>query len=439
MAEINKTTAPSFISLPFDVLDAIAQHSLRADLKNLRLASRQFSRIAERWLYRHTTLENDKESQERHRSLRTSDFTRHVRKIIFVTRFNFYGYEYSSDEDCAIYEGFMLALHTMGRFPCVNAVEWHFPYMLTTPYTGISNKDDEALRYQLMQEFFEGLEDPLHPTPNLKSLTIVNLQDIDRQEKVSTSKAFKSVLGRIEDLKLYIAATDKYPLRYARPHKVFNSDDLHDLITEFPEKWLAPFGNLKKLTLHCELPWGVYPMADLQKIDLPRLRYLELGNYAFAWDWQLDWICGLKELRSLILDGCKIISKRDANHLEEKTAAHDLLSGKKHWRYKARWADLFQELGSRLPLLREFVFGSELREVLNAPTSRFGRYGDYKDVFTIWNLNYDSDMEIVGDCIGKIMGLYPARYVSLDRSEENPWMWRALNKKEDKRDWKALK
>jgi hypothetical protein len=127
--------------------------------------------------------------------------------------------------------------------------------------------------------------------------------------------------------------------------------------------WFDPVkANLTGLKLHADVDWGWVPEADFRGLHFPRLRKLELGNYTFSHDWQLEWILSHgKTLEELALDDCPIIyHARNFGGLKKEGYVIDpkIDVGEEITRtYDHRWSHFFEEMERRLPALKRFQYG----------------------------------------------------------------------------------
>ena len=231
-----------------------------------------------------------------------------------------------------------------------------------------------AFRGQCLKAVFSALTLNDLPTANLRSLTIKSLQDDNRTQIMKSSK-FGEVLSKINELHLHIATFDDE----AAPETNIGYRSLHTFFRELPSIWLAPPSlHLTHLTLYCDTYWGWAPVFDPSSLHLPRLKYLSLGNYTFANDFQLAWLLSLgSTLETLILDDCPIafyFYPSDSCQQNTTTLRHDdhsvfirrpPLKGtnpshrdNNHYVYSARWHQYFSKLEAGLPNLTNFVLGS---------------------------------------------------------------------------------
>lgn len=165
--------------------------------------------------------------------------------------------------------------------------------------------EDEEFRGDVLETVLGALNRETSSANNLRSLTIVNLQN-KNNEGITNSSNFKNVLSRITELHLLTAvqieelASENYVLKTA----------LNDFFRGgLPNAWLKPASqNLTRLTLYTNTYWGWLPGFDPRGIRFPSVKYLALGNYTFAHDWQIEWITShFADLETLIMVDCPIV------------------------------------------------------------------------------------------------------------------------------------
>ncbi|EME80948.1 uncharacterized protein MYCFIDRAFT_17826, partial [Pseudocercospora fijiensis CIRAD86] len=143
-------------------------------------------------------------------------------------------------------------------------------------------------------------------------LSLKNLQDA-LHPSIKKGPKFKTLLlSRLDSLALQIA-TETHE---AAPELEAEMDERHEFFnTTLKKSFLAPIAadlrELKLFTtvgLNTHVYWGEYPQCDLRNLHSPKLEVLALGNFAFAYEWQLDWILSHAEtLHTLVLDDCPIV------------------------------------------------------------------------------------------------------------------------------------
>ena len=369
-----KMPSSMFVLLPPELFDIIARHCAKKELKNLRLVHRQFSKLCERRLFSSVTLEShSKLSHLNCQAFQESSLNPYVRKFTVITcpqpdlpRHRFHELIPTPDKNESYsppsYQGWLRSIREVGKFVNLEAVKVHFSCdVAAVDDDGESwmlhdwqPRETPSWRSSVLEALICGLEHVEFPTPNLKSLTIKNLQNINHK-RIVESKKFKTLLGRIEELRLLIVHEEDD----SDPRYTFEREELHRFFKELPGTWLARCKSLKRLTIHSQCNWGYYPKVDWRGLDLPNLTFLQLGKYSFAQEWQIDWICGMKGLRGLVLDSCHIISKSEADDMDEEGFVKRPTSNRNQglWVDPRRWRHHFSKLGEQLPNLSEVRFG----------------------------------------------------------------------------------
>ena len=179
------------------------------------------------------------------------------------------------------------------------------------------------------------------------------------------------MLSRLTELHLKIATENED----ACPENNISYNTLHSFFQEvLPNAWLKPAANqLTHLTLYCTTYWGWAPAFDPRTLHFPKLKYLALGNYTFAHDWQIDWITTHgSTLKTLVLDDCPIlfyiwpaqslrehtfsVSHEDHIKFIDNDELDDRGIDDSHYTYSTRWHNLFPRLETGLPALTKFVY-----------------------------------------------------------------------------------
>jgi hypothetical protein len=194
---------------------------------------------------------------------------------------------------------------------------------------------------------------------DIRSLTIMNLQNINDQEVV-TGGAFQEVIARLTTLRLLICTEqDDAALEHSIQKRA-----LHQFTRELPSVWLQPTSaRLTCLSLYMDTYFGWAPKLDLRGLNFPVLRCLELGNFVFAHDWQLDWIVGhAKTLQTLALDSCAILFRAMSDWpLDSEgfpVSGEFVATEPEHYQYASRWHNYFDRFREELTELRNFSFGA---------------------------------------------------------------------------------
>lgn len=266
---------------------------------------------------------------------------------------------------------FKKLLEAIGLFPKLRCIEIIYDHQVSGPsesHMGFNDDARESMEYRdtFFRKVLSALNHPDHPVRNLRTLSIVNLQDKVNVD-IATSPDFEAVLSRLESLNLCIASETHEPA----PEHAIDIQERHDFYSrDLQRYWLEPlqdFGRLTKLKLYGSIPWGYLPACDLRGFHFPKLTSLCLGHMTFTHDWQLDWILSHgSTLRSLILDNCPIIADADIDYKLD-TKGYPILDhrrgtsrGRRHvttWVYQSRWHEYFEKFRTDLPHLRHFATG----------------------------------------------------------------------------------
>lgn len=220
---------------------------------------------------------------------------------------------HDDDSENEINNSMRYLLRLCNKFPKLTSVELEFaqlcvhvePDESTCMYTDTA-QDTPKYRTAILRVLFAALNDSKYPTPNLTTISLKNLQNVN-DTIFTNSKNFFQVLKRITNLRMRIVT--EYDM--AAPECPWSFPPMHKFFAELPKTWLAHCaGNLTSLTIHCDTFWGYFPKCDWRGIHFPKLKKLELGNYTFSHDWQLDWILSHgKTLEVLVLDDCPILRR----------------------------------------------------------------------------------------------------------------------------------
>jgi hypothetical protein len=167
-------------------------------------------------------------------------------------------------------------------------------------------EDTYKYRQAILKYLFAALSSSENPTPYLTTLSLKNLQNINKPALV-TSEKFTKLLKRITNLRLRIIMEEVE----AAPSHSWDLKEMHTFFHELPSTWLKPCSeNLTSLTLHVVEWWGYYPKCDFRGLHFPRLKFLELGNYTFTHYWQMEWIYSHGDtLETLVLDDAVIVQR----------------------------------------------------------------------------------------------------------------------------------
>ena len=236
--------------------------------------------------------------------------------------------------------------------------------------------EDEGFRQDVLKTVLGALNKETPRADNLRSLTIVNLQNKNNDD-ITNSSDLKNVLSRITELHLLIAVQ----IDEASPESYVLKDALYDFYSGgLSNAWLNPASqNITHLTLYTNTYWGWVPGVDLRGIRFPNAKYLALGNFTFAHDWQIEWITShFADLETLIMVDCPILFHMHPAGCLDRHAAdvshedHIELTSPRpnpyavseddndsHWIYKSRWHQFFPKLEARMLSLTKFVYTHE--------------------------------------------------------------------------------
>ncbi|KAG4435129.1 hypothetical protein IFR05_009394 [Cadophora sp. M221] len=340
----------------------VAKNTPTSDLLSLRLVSKSFYESATRELFSRVAVTPNAASFEKFHSILASPHLFREVTCIKLTTSNDPYYDTVSLNDHEIYstltDEYTEIIQSINRFPNLRDVALEFAevcvYVAPDDHDKRDPEEGYEFRIDVLSAFFEALNDPKNPMPNLRSLSIKNLQNWN-DKGIMSSTNFESTLARISELRLKIVT--EY-CTYS-PDVSWSFPKLYSFFDELGETWLKPAQqNLTSLALHCDMFWGYIPKCDLRSIHFPTLKKLELGNWTFSHDWQADWICSHTTLEVLIMDDCSIVSHTRAygpidgeGYLVDppNMIRYDELYRRYH---PQRWSKIFAEFEMRLPSLK---------------------------------------------------------------------------------------
>ncbi|KAF2248195.1 hypothetical protein BU26DRAFT_458336 [Trematosphaeria pertusa] len=367
------------LQLPIELQRQCVQFVDPEFLKSLRFVSKDALPIATEALFSTIVLQPSDESAAKYTHILESEkLNPLVRTVIFNTDDDpDADPDWASNEEKEPLESFLDALRAVFKFPNLRKVELKFARECAAPAVGRYNAWDkevaetQSFRTDVLEAFFEGLNNLEKPAVSVDSLTVKNLQDWTLEE-IYESEDFKAVRSRLKKLALQITtetedAAPETSILLQGCHRGFTSD--------LPAQWLGPLQpQLTHLTLygtHCF--WGIFPFCDLRGIHFPKLKSLVLGNFTIAYDWQIDWILSHgATLEELILDDCPIVI---ALRLEESQKLPNFPSLDPFpltafaraiylknidlcWHHVLlRWHHVLPRFASGLPHLRHFALG----------------------------------------------------------------------------------
>ncbi|KAI5363741.1 hypothetical protein Slin14017_G057050 [Septoria linicola] len=196
-------------------------------------------------------------------------------------------------------------LSKIGRFVNLETLDLKFAADCADPSNDLwEGPQTTTFRKIVMRSLLEAFEadDQL---PKFHRLRIRNLQDYLSAAEPD-HPGFGNMLGKLDSLSLRIASETSD----AAPELELDCTALHSFFnTQLKDTFLRPIASqlkeVKLYTIHSQ--WGVYPACNLEDIHFPQLEKLALGNYVFAYDWQVDWIVSHgSTMKTLVLDNCPI-------------------------------------------------------------------------------------------------------------------------------------
>lgn len=373
------------------------------DIKRLRLTCRQFRSLCTDRLFQTVSLYPEKNAFQAHNSPRpnesesgkyrpdesdprtsVSKFSRllnhtelrhQVRNVVLSTSKD--GKEASVDSD-RVSKAWRDAASGIWKFSKLSSIQINFRELCVDNDEDWMNwvTEDEEFRGDVLGIALRALNDKTAPANNLKSLTIMNLQNKNKEDVIISSD-FKNVLSRITELHLLIAVQ----IDDASPESSVFQNALYDFFKGgLPNAWLKPASqNLTHLTLYTNTYWGWVPGFDPRGIRFPNVRYLALGNFTFAHDWQIEWITShFADLETLIMVDCPILFHMHPagcldRHAAEVSHEDHIKVGNpspnpyavsegdddSHWTYNSRWHHFFPQFEAQLLSLTKFVYTHE--------------------------------------------------------------------------------
>ncbi|KAF5669057.1 hypothetical protein FDENT_11653 [Fusarium denticulatum] len=196
----------------------------------------------------------------------------------------------------------------------------------------------------------------------IKELTISHLADYN-DPRLIHSKAWNELLQlpTLVDLKLLVGED-------RMPNGTLLAVEKYDFFRTLPSKLLRPsvVQKLQVLSLFYTDYWGQYPKMDLQKLgDLPALKVLALGRYAFTNKKETDWIASLGKknksggLEELYLDECCVLfqAKQYVDLKAVLGTIPDQNEAIETIEYSMRWHHVLSEWRVSMKGLKKFVMG----------------------------------------------------------------------------------
>lgn len=379
--------------VPAEVISLIIRHlDNKSDLSNARQVSKAFSGPATEGLFskQHIVLPAMEEDPSilanLNHILSNANLAKAVRTLRYTTSLDpdktFE--DYHNDEETSEFKDVHKeAINMIARFPNVTHLELEFSAACAVEEPAsykYSPEEDVQYRFEILEDVFRTLNTP---SSKVNSLSIKNLQNHNDPD-LTMSENFLAVLGRISELRLRIVTEHDT----ASPESSWNIQEMHTFMEDLPATWLEPAReNLTSLTLHMDDFWGYVPRCDLRGIKFPKLKNLELGNYTFAHDWQLDWVLSHGEtLEELVLDDCPIVKKMSTYGAVDgerfpiwPTVGHEY----GFYTYVGQWADYFNKMVEGLPKLKVLKFGAgSWDNGENFDEKEWGRVGVNTDRYT---------------------------------------------------------
>jgi hypothetical protein len=363
------------VSLPYEINNFLVRQCDIEDVKSLRLVSKAFYNHATRRLFAALYVKNTDSGIHSYQNILSAPhLTEAVRQITFLTVENpeeSRAQGQPQDGNTAqLSDGFTSALSSTYKFPNLASVGIHFskPCNIsdTRRYDTLSALQTRYFRADVLEALLRGLNNLEYPTPNVRSLSLHNLQDVNG---ITDSADFRSLLSRLTTLRLKAVSEWARDISWESP---WDYTTMRRFFVELPHAWLAPCAanltslklhlDLTNVRLHMDLQGGYLPKADLRGVHFPKLQALDLGKYAFGYDWQLEWILlHGATLEELTLDDCPIAHRIwDIGERDREDYALRPTNDSGHcsqWRYDRGWSHYFAEMEKRLPKLRSFRYG----------------------------------------------------------------------------------
>ncbi|KAJ6779619.1 hypothetical protein PWT90_05633 [Aphanocladium album] len=316
------------------------------------------------------------------------------------------------DEPFAPSDAWRAAVARLGEFVGVDEVgfcfsracavddEEHEDYNENEWFNDTAEGDGMALRRTILTAVFEAMAG-LGQGRRIRSLTIENLQNaVDR--KFTDEACFGTVINGLEELHVDVVSESDH----AAPEYTLALPAVVKFWPAFTDTWLRPAApTLTALTLYSDNYFGALPYwlgtgagggsgggsssssssssgkpDEAPPVEFPKLQRLALGNYAIAYESQLDgWLASaavFPRLERLTLDDCPVLSHLlvytnlpkhlppvDRSRLDVfKPAAAAVgppdgaQEGSVMLTSRLRWDAVFDRLREGLPTLKQFFF-----------------------------------------------------------------------------------
>lgn len=372
----------------------------RAVLGNLRLTCRRLSAAATPFCFRRIVLRPAAESIEKWHALLDDPRPDGPRALVCHVAFES---EPERQDDCTINGGagdpepveltaeWRAVVARLKEFEGVEEV-----YVRFSPQCGVDDEDHEdhdgsdwyefrgsdtmAQRRTILTTVFEAIAAAdKSRSRRIRALSIENLQNVV-DTKFTDLPVFGAVVEGLEELHVNVATEADE----AAPENALGLPSIVKFWPAFASVWLqraAP--SLTALTLYCDNYFGAVPFwqgagqdASAGAVAFPKLKALGLGNYALAYESQLDWLADgektFPRLESLTMDDCPILShllvndnEPDFEHLPpvDKSKLDVLRRREVHVTQtktmlasRLRWDTVFNRLREGLPSLKTLFF-----------------------------------------------------------------------------------
>jgi hypothetical protein len=279
-------------------------------LKAVRLVNKLLNELASETLFHTVSFTNNKNSPPRFTQTANSSLRKHIRHVIITT---------SDDHDpglpiyripTKILGAFKDAIELLPQLERMERVDLKFSsFCIDHPNMTHTVLESVDFRREITDLCFQALAQ----CEKIKSLMIKNLHDA--MDGLTHPESFlPSVRGRLTELHLEIIPQEME----AGLEELIDNEALHrGLSCYLPNLWLKPTTNqLARLTLDCDVFWGVWPLTDFRQIPpFPHLKSLFLARWTIAHDWQVDWIVAHgATLEALTLHCCFVVRGLHMNH-----------------------------------------------------------------------------------------------------------------------------
>ena len=244
--------------IPAEIAHSIAAFvASKPDLKSMCLVSKSLSDSATRELFSnaHIVLPDAASDPEIIDNLRniiaSSTLAKAVHRIKYTTSLepNKILDDYNNDEEWTKFGHEMEdAIDLLNKFSNLTSLDIEFSCVCAKPepgnYWSTSPEESYEFRLQVLKSAFAALNNAEYPMPQLRRLSIKNLQNVNDKAWVR-SEDFLCVLKRISELRLKIVTEHDS----ASPEIAWDFPERHNFMKELPTVWLEPARmNLTTLT-----------------------------------------------------------------------------------------------------------------------------------------------------------------------------------------------